>query len=513
MAVEQRKDTIDKSDWVATELDVKYHDTGWGVDNYTYENNPINNLYELYRTDKLRARIHYMNEANKEKYSKRSIMLFEDPKSKDFDVVIFVDSCGISVTNRIYKNSKREQTIRYREKTGFWFSNSRGVSRLSYMHINQMMRASVIHEFFKERFAWYKAIYENDLSVSKDLTFHKIWKHKLYSLDKLLKAYYGVPIQAARVLHEFKTKQRKSGRMISSGHKMENLQYYKRWLSNIENISMEMLDKDWILFYDSVKMAKVLDKKLNCSWGIKRLKEEHDNWAEMITDNLLFVDDRDLKVKDEFLLFAEFSGYEIIKTTRDLVLEGKRRAHCVGTYAERVDRGTSGIYSIGDYTLELHIRHFEKRYADNNQNPNEVQDNSDLVWREDTTFSRWVDEKHDECIGEIWDELHINQFRGFANEVVTDELRDEVIIKLEEFNKKMLHEGKLRHQYIEIVPENDRPQTGSINLSTQTTTGASMFGNNIVLGGNAITVTGADLGDNRVFLQNADDDIDNLLDF
>jgi hypothetical protein len=100
-------------------------------------------------------------------------------------------------------------------------------------------------------------------------------------------------------------------------------------------------------------MAKTLDKRVNCSWSTKRLKDEHDKWSKEITDIVFTENDRKLTLAQIYLDFAESSGFKILQTTKEMNLEGRRQSHCVATYVKKADGGNCAIYSISDYTLEL----------------------------------------------------------------------------------------------------------------------------------------------------------------
>ena len=59
----------------------------------------------------------------------------------------------------------------------------------------------------------------------------------------------------------------------------------KQVLINVENLKPELYENH--LFIDTCKMARTLDRKVNCSWSIKRLTQEHDDWAREITNTVL----------------------------------------------------------------------------------------------------------------------------------------------------------------------------------------------------------------------------------
>ena len=56
-------------------------------------------------------------------------------------------------------------------------------------------------------------------------------------------------------------------------------------LTILENLKPEILNSPY--FRDATKMASSLGKKVNCSWGLKRLKQEHDLYSKEIVKIIL----------------------------------------------------------------------------------------------------------------------------------------------------------------------------------------------------------------------------------
>jgi hypothetical protein len=164
---------------------------------------------------------------------------------------------------------------------------------------------------------------------------------------------------------------------------------------------MEMIQHH--LFQDACRMARILDKKVNCSWSLKRLTEEHDKWSREITFIVLSNEPvSDLIIKEVYREFAEYSGYRLLTTNIDMLGEGMIQNHCVGTYIHKVNRGQCAIYHIEGYTLEAR-------------------------------FSTYWDEKVRGFTKE--NVFHNGQFRGRKNESAPPELEARVNKKMEEFNE------------------------------------------------------------------------------
>jgi hypothetical protein len=147
-------------------------------------------------------------------------------------------------------------------------------------------------------------------------------------------------------------------------------------------------------------MAKTLDRKVNCSWSARRLKEEHDVWSKEITDIVFTEGDRLMGVNDMFIKFADESGFNLLRTTKEMNIEGRKNDHCVATYVGKVDNGNCGIYSIDGYTLELN--------------------------------TKWVN-NHTKLA------LVIAQFRGYKNSNAPENLYDKVKGELYKFNGMEVH--------------------------------------------------------------------------
>lgn len=109
-------------------------------------------------------------------------------------------------------------------------------------------------------------------------------------------------------------------------------------------------------------MAYTLGKKVNCMWSISRLKEEHDLWSKEITQTLLSFEPLvNLTINEIYIKFAEFSGFKLLKTNRDMMHEGLIQKHCVASYISQVNSGNCAIYSVNDFTLQLSVNTYEKR--------------------------------------------------------------------------------------------------------------------------------------------------------
>lgn len=302
----------------------------------------INNLFEAYKKNRFHARVIYMNDTSN--YSHQNLWLF-NKKNGDFSIVMFSKTYGISVTNKIYSHEKRLFSVIYKEGK-FWCVNNmnryKNIKPLTLFQISMLMAPSKILKILERRFAWVR--FMNEHNVLTNVSFNTIVNKKLYSLKKALKHEYGTTYPVAKIIH-------------TSASKKNNRYNFKKMMKHLKNV--ESLKPDWLenehsgLFLDSVHMAKILNKKINCSWSLRRLKEEHDNMSKDISEIIYSESDRELNIKAVFKEFEEYSNFNMIKTTKGLYLEGKKQSHCIATYVNSVENGRCAIYTFNDFTLEI----------------------------------------------------------------------------------------------------------------------------------------------------------------
>jgi len=323
----------------------------------------VDKLYELYKVDKEKARIFYFLKSDTlDKFETRCTLLFED-KNGDFRFVRSLKRHGITSTGKMYITKKTIYSLTYNEKTGFhYYTNEYGkgfVQQLTWQHLYNFSQhvattflgndvsntPNVIIEYMVERFGWIRNVKDCRIWT---VPFNIIVKNKLYNTKALLRYYYKCPYPQAKLVDAY-----------CNAH--SNGQYIKMWcemkksLINIESLKEELYHHP--LFHDTCRMARMVGKKVNCSWSIKRLKSEHDKWSKLVTQVLLETEKlRDLKIGRIYKEFAMYSGFEMLTTNHELLEEGVRMNHCVGTYSSAVDAGNCGIYRVLGYTLELCVR-------------------------------------------------------------------------------------------------------------------------------------------------------------
>lgn len=307
-------------------------------------NSNVNQLLDVYDKNPYYARVIYMNNS-KEMYVKHKLVVFEE--GKDFNIVLFKKIIGISKTNIRYTRESRLVNISYKNGKFYLISNKQ-VRPLTVHNLRTALHMVDTHvfDYLKTKFTWLNYVLEKE--ILNNVAFNTIVTKKIYSFKKAIIHSYNVPYPVGKTVHEFITKNYSSQSCYFLSNLKKNLEY----LDNITSINLDLIKSNEI-FVDTLRMAKILGRKINCKWGTKRLKEAHDDWSREITNIIYIGNDREMRIREEFKAFAEYSGFNLLTTTKEMYLEGKLNNHCVATYVNKVESLTSGIYHIDGYTLEI----------------------------------------------------------------------------------------------------------------------------------------------------------------
>lgn len=353
---------------------------------FEYNSNKIDTLFNLYSKDKLKARIYYMNDTSD--FRKDKLILFTKSNG-DFSIVLFSRTFGISKTNKMYNREKRLFQVHYSNNKFVIVNNIKKAGSKfvpptynNFYHFNcgNFQVNNIIIELLSSRFAWVRFIHETP--ALQNISLNTFINKKLFTLKAALNYHLKCPFPIGKIIISSKL----------HGQQIHMIKNHIEYIDNIESLKAEWLKNNVGLFFDTLKMAKTLNKKLNASWTTRRLREEHDKWAKLITDVIFIDGDKEMKILDIYKEFADKYNYKLLRTTKDMAIEGKKMNHCVATYISKVENGYSGIYSVGDYTLEL-----------------------------TTTWGKGV---------KI---LCINQFRGYSNIDAPQKLKDKVIADLSDY--------------------------------------------------------------------------------
>jgi len=321
------------------------------------QNNSIDALFEIYRNNPYNARVIFMNN-NKNNYVSHRLVVFEE--NKTFNIVLFRKTFGISKTNRIYNRESRIANISYKNNKFYIIANG-SVKPLTHRNI-----LTYFHNFNKEvvkylssKFTWLNYMMEKNILL--DVAFNTIISKKLYSYKKAIIHLYDIPYPIGKKLHELGTDSYNSNIMLFTRLFKKNLEY----MDNITSLDVDFIKKNFSLFSDTLRMAKILNYKVNCKWKLNRLKEMHDKWSEKITDITFIDSDREMRIHPIFISFESFSGFNLLKTTKEMCLEGKKNNHCVATYVNKVESNYCGIYHVDGYTLEVTFDYYNNKLSCN----------------------------------------------------------------------------------------------------------------------------------------------------
>lgn len=360
----------------------------------------LKTLLELYDKDPRKANIYYkMNKSNS--FVSYKTVIFEYP-NKDFRFCVIQKKYGISKTNRIYSREKTCTAISYKHKNKtMYLIHGNSVRPATYENISTILTKNDFEDFLKianDKFGWLRNIAES--KVIHSFPFNNVMRYKLYNKKDILKHIYKIPYP---VIEKFTTD--------GDGYKVFEHYYLKPLIKKIKEhaINIENLTPQFVLneyFSDTLNMADILQYKINCNWSVKRLKEMHDKWAkELLAFQLEFEPLIQLNIHNVYLMFAEFTNYELLKTNHDLIAEGKLMNHCVGTYTNSVNSGRCAIFRVAGHTLEVSYHNTD--YFSSNDKSNK---------------------------------LHMSQLRGFSNASAPKELKEAVSKAIDDFNDKFKYE-------------------------------------------------------------------------
>lgn len=306
-------------------------------------NTKVDKLFEIYAKDKAKARAYYYtNNIVSEAYTTTRTVAFEYSNG-DVRIARIKKRHGISTTNKMFSGESNEWAIIYKkDQNKYYFQrnyNFKGycLNDLGWWNNDDKVKAYLCSKFPVLRTAFEQ---HEKCHYFGNVLVNVIARKKIFSYKAMLRHVWGTSYKVAEVLMKVKNMDPNQWNEI------------RQALYNIENIREDFFDDKY--FRDTRKFAAALGKKINCAWSEKRLKLQHDIWAKEVVDIILeFEELRYLKIRQIYQDFADFSGIQMLLTNHDLIAEGRRMSHCVGTYSGEVDAGRSAIYTYGIGTLEL----------------------------------------------------------------------------------------------------------------------------------------------------------------
>ena len=335
----------------------------------------VNQLFELYKQDRYKARVKYMN--SPQGYSYRRLVIFEFGE-KDFEITEFENTFGISITNRIYSSQRKINSIIFKKGKFYRINNTnrkRGVMPMTYYGLlsfiresesgygyeeeSAMLAKSKAYEYSVNRFPWVKTLAETE--AAKALAFNTVVSKGLTGQKELLRHVYKIPINIINIIqkevpsmynHNNRNYIRATNRPRNIYDKLRQWKEVSKVLDGVQNLTEEMYYHHH--FYDTCNMAHKLGRRVNCRWGIKKLKQVHDEWAKDLRNILLDCEiEYMLKVRKPYYGLAKHTGWKLLFTNKEMLVEGVRQNHCVGGYIDRVERGECAIFHIEGFTLQV----------------------------------------------------------------------------------------------------------------------------------------------------------------
>jgi hypothetical protein len=363
--------------------------------------NRVEKLFEIYAKDKAKARAYYYtNNVASGSYTTTRTVAFEYSNG-DVRIARINKRYGISVTNKMFSGESNDWAIIYKKNQDkYYFQRKYTFKGFSLGDLGYSVGDDAIRNYLCKKFPVLRTAFEQreKCHYFGSVLINVIARKKIFSEKAMLRHIWGTPYKVAEVLMKV--------RNMDPNQWVETRQA----LYNVENIREGFFDDKY--FRDTRKFAAALGKKINCAWSEKRLKLQHDIWAKEVVEIILeFEELRNLSIRPIYHDFADFSGIEMLLTNHDLISEGRRMSHCVGTYSGEVDAGRSAIYTYGIGTLELGT----------------TLDSKDI--------KKTI--------------IYIKQFRGYDNKAVPSKDYDFVKNKVNEFNNSIS-----AHQY-EFIEEFD----------------------------------------------------------
>jgi PcfJ-like protein len=363
----------------------------------------VKKFYEIYSTDRLGARVYYYNNKltnGNSKFMVFTIKAFEFDNG-DFDIVSFRNTYGINKNNITYKSQARLWTIYYRgSKKSFHLKKGSSIQQLSLYSLHSFLQNSsgtetsyniseigdnIIYKYMSKKLSWLLFLPSN--YITQTLSFSCILRHRLYDLKSIYRYYFKVPYKVALIVENNFQRVGSTRKLLTIWDEMLKI------LNKPENLTAEFITNKY--FFDTCRLAGMLNTRINCSWSLKRLALEHDKFSKLVVENILKYEEyRELNIANIFKRFQKFSNFKMLTSNFDLIEEGRRLSHCVGTYSSNVDNGSGCVYQVYGYTLYLVVDDEQQR-------------------------------------------LSISQYYGYKNENVPSDIYQRVVEVVAEFNKSI----------------------------------------------------------------------------
>ena len=289
----------------------------------------VEKFEELYLEDRYKARIYAL-----EKKPHNLIVRVNYGGGNSFQIFSLTQTFGVSKTLKRYSSSKSHW--KYFVNGGKFYKQQQG--KLFPASLRSMEQDAL--PVFLSKFSWIRFLVENKF---EDISFNTIVRYRLYSRDRVLRKIYGCCPEKAFIIHKHR----------DDFEVLYTIKRFKDNIQNLDNLNEELL-LDGDLLKDSITLAYKLNKKVNASWSVRRLREEHDEWSKYYTDLVLEIANEPLNISPVFKALNDITG-GIILDTKNLALEGKNMGHCVASYSSVINSGRTAIFHIKGHTAEITV--------------------------------------------------------------------------------------------------------------------------------------------------------------
>ena len=284
------------------------------------------------------------------------IYVFEAPDATHgVDIVVkeeklLVTPKGVMITSRA-----TEKFILRRHD--FWIKqNQSQPQRKNLQHLQHCYNNQLYHKYVKQVYPHLESLLKGDIQGYTALvSVNRVCKHKLYSVEKILKFQYKhLWLSVSKIL------------VVKGGHGGWTEQMVKD-LNGIARVNPEVNDcllkiysidkrpavSAFQFHMDSYKICKAYLHPFKFTWSEKRMRDVHDKLNVKYVKALCEHDPKPLHVHPSFRHdyqqtadFVQDFRVVLITDSGHLAAEGQRMNHCVATYANTVNSGNCCILSI-----------------------------------------------------------------------------------------------------------------------------------------------------------------------
>lgn len=306
----------------------------------------VDELRKIYEIDPKAARVFAM-----QRDVSSGETVYFDNGGDNFTVAQHSYKYGVSVNLKLFSRKSKQRAFIAKDHKFYLSFNGKGLKSVYIQTLNEHEKQIL---YLKHPFL--RFLLEHKIYIPLTTIFSK----KIFNLKKALaylyKCQYSMTLAQIHECGYLQIEHQFGGVTDNNAHKNK---YIKTKLAqrfkNLHRANLDLFTNyglDFII--DCSKMAESLDKFLDATWSVKRLKEEHDSMSTLVTNILYSVSNSKLQIAQPFLAINTLlPGEGLIVDTKGLALEGIKQSHCVATYEDQINRGTCAIYHIEGYTLQL----------------------------------------------------------------------------------------------------------------------------------------------------------------